>query len=136
MSGPVGTTPLYDKLRLQAGQRALVINAPESFYSALGDALDGITLLSDPEEELDFAIFFALNSEVLTATTPDIVKHLIHDGLLWVAYPKKSSEVETDLSRDVFWEILLVHGYRPVTQVYIDPVWTAMRFRHVDLIGK
>ena len=55
MSGPVGTMPLYDKLRLQAGQRALVMNAPESFYSELGDALNGITMLSEPERELDFA---------------------------------------------------------------------------------
>jgi hypothetical protein len=136
MSGPVGTTPLYDKLRLQPGQRALVINAPESFYSILGDALNAITLVSEPEDELDIAIFFALNSAELAATIPEVIAHLAHDGLLWVAYPKGSSGVQTDLSRDVFWEILLVHGYRAVTQVYIDPVWTAMRFRHVDLIGR
>jgi hypothetical protein len=110
---------------LQAGQRA-----------ALGDALDEVTLVTEPEEALDFAIFFALNSEVLTATAPEIVAELVPDGLFWIAYPKRSSGVKTDLSRDVFWEILKVHGYRPVTQVYIDPVWTAMRFRHVDLIGK
>jgi hypothetical protein len=127
--------PLYDKLRLQAGQRALVINAPESFYTALGNALNGVTLISEPAGELDFAIFFALDSEELAVTIPEVIAHLVHDGLLWVAYPKGSSGVETDLSRDVFWEILLVHGYRAVTQVYIDPVWTAMRFRHVDLIG-
>jgi hypothetical protein len=136
MTGPVGTMPLYDKLRLQAGQRALVINAPESFYSTLGSALKAVTLTSEPEGELDIAIFFAPTSEELTATIPEVIAHLVHDGLLWVATPKRSSGVETDLSRDVFWEILHVHGYRAVTQVYIDPVWTAMRFRHVDLIGK
>jgi hypothetical protein len=136
MSGPVGTTPLYDKLRLQAGQRALVVNAPESFYSALGDKLKAVAVVSEPEGELDIAIVFALNSAALTATIPEVIAHLVHDGLLWVAYPKGNSGVETDLSRDMFWEILLVHGYRAVTQVYIDSVWTAMRFRHVDLIGK
>ncbi|MGD8455238.1 MAG: hypothetical protein PVF83_02550 [Anaerolineales bacterium] len=135
MSGPVGTTPLYDKLRLQPGQRALVINAPESFYTALGNSLDGITVLSEPEGELDFAILFASDSAELTAAAPEIIAHLVEDGLLWVAYPKRSSGVETDLSRDLFWEILRSHGYRAVTQVYIDPVWTAMRFRHVDFIG-
>jgi len=128
--------PLYDKLRLQAGQRALVINAPESFCLELGDALNTVTLVSEPEGEFDIAIFFAPNSEELAATIPEVIAHLVHDGLLWVAYPKGSSGVETDLSRDVFWEILLVHGYRAVTQIYIDPVWTAMRFRHIDFIGK
>jgi hypothetical protein len=117
-------------------QRALVINAPKSFYQTLGDTFTGITLLSEPEGELDFAIYFAPDSAELAATIPEVIAHLVHDGLLWVAYPKGSSGVETDLSRDVFWEILLVHGYRAVTQVYIDPIWTAMRFRHVDLIGR
>jgi hypothetical protein len=113
-----------------------VINAPKSFFSALGDTLNAVTVVSEPEGELDFAIFFASDSAELAGTIPEVIAHLAHDGLLWVAYPKGSSGVETDLSRDVFWEILLAHGYRAVTQVYIDPVWTAMRFRHVDLIGK
>ena len=136
MSGPVGTTPLYDKLRMQVGQRALVINAPDSFYQELDDALNGISVLSEPEEELDIAILFTLDSAELAATLPEVIAHLVEDGLLWVAYPKQSSGVETDLSRDLFWEILFAHGYRAVTQVYIDPIWTAMRFRHVDFIGK
>ena len=66
---------------------------------------------------------------------PEVIAHLVEDGFLWIAYPKRSSKVKTDLSRDLFWEILLSHGYRAVTHVYIDPVWTAMRFRHVDFIG-
>jgi len=135
MSGPVGTTPLSDKLRLQPGQRALVSNAPESFYQALGDTLKEMTILSEPEGELDIAILFTPDSIELAATLPEVIAHLVEDGLLWVAYPKGSSKVKTDLSRDLFWEILRAHGYRAVTHVYIDSVWTAMRFRHVDFIG-
>jgi hypothetical protein len=135
VSGPVGTTPLYDKLRLQAGQRALVMNAPQSFYTTLGDTLNSINVLSEPEGELDFAIVFSPDSGELAATLPEVVAHLVEDGLLWVAYPKRSSRVKTDLSRDLFWDILRAYGYRAVTHVYIDPFWTAMRFRHVDFIG-
>jgi ribosomal protein L25 (general stress protein Ctc) len=72
----------------------------------------------------------------MAATIPHILEYLVNDGLLWVAYPKRISGVETDLSREVFWEIMRAHGYKAVTQVYIDDTWTAMRFRHLDLIGK
>ena len=136
MTGPVGTTPLYKKLRLTPGLNALVVNAPKAFYTELGDLLEQVTLVDEPSGELDFAILFAQNSKELTQVIPDVIAHLIYDGLLWVAYPKRSSGVETDLSRDMFWEIMRTHGYKAITQVYIDEVWTAMRFRSIDLIGK
>ena len=136
MTGPVGTTPLHKKLRITPGLNALVINAPKTLYTELGSLLNQITLVDEPVGELDFAIVFAQNSTELSQTIPDVIAHLVHDGLLWVAYPKRSSGVETDLSRDMFWEIMRTQGYKAVTQVYIDEVWTAMRFRSIDLIGK
>ena len=52
-------------------------------------------------------------------------------GLLWFSYPKKSSKVETDITRDVGWDALGSTGLRPVTQVAIDDTWSALRFRPV-----
>jgi hypothetical protein len=49
--------------------------------------------------------------------------------------PKGSSKVPTDLSRDVFWEALGYLGLRPVTQVSVDDVWSALRFRPVAEVG-
>ncbi len=57
------------------------------------------------------------------------------DGILWFAYPKKSSkEYETNLSRDDGWQPLDDLGYEGVRQVAIDEDWSALRFRHVDHI--
>jgi hypothetical protein len=58
------------------------------------------------------------------------------DGLLWVSYPKRSSKVETDISRDVGWEVMAEAGLRPVTQVSIDEIGSALRFRPVEAVGK
>jgi hypothetical protein len=46
--------------------------------------------------------------------------------VLWVAYPKGN---RTDVNRDTLWPILDEHGMRPVTQVSINQVWSALRFR-------
>ena len=45
---------------------------------------------------------------------------------LWVAYPKAN---RTDINRDTLWPILAEYGLRPIAQVAIDEVWSALRFR-------
>jgi hypothetical protein len=50
---------------------------------------------------------------------------------LWTAYPKKTSGVETDLTRDVGWEPLHGLGLQAVANVAVDDVWSALRFRPV-----
>ncbi len=67
---------------------------------------------------------------------PTAVSAVKHDGLLWISYPKRSSKVETDITRDVGWEAVTQAGLRAVTQVSINDVWSALRFRPVDRIGK
>jgi hypothetical protein len=46
--------------------------------------------------------------------------------VLWVAYPKGN---RADINRDTLWPILAEHGLRPITQVAVDGVWSALRFR-------
>ena len=50
-------------------------------------------------------------------------------GLLWFSYPKESSAIKTDISRDNGWEPVYAAGFRPVTLVAIDNTWSALRFR-------
>jgi hypothetical protein len=47
-------------------------------------------------------------------------------GILWVAYPKGN---RTDINRDTLWPILTEYGMRPIGQVAVDDVWSALRFR-------
>ncbi len=50
------------------------------------------------------------------------------DGLAWIAYPK-AGQLGTDLNRDLLWKATEGRGVRPVRQVSIDAVWSALRFR-------
>ena len=133
MAGPA---PLMKKLRLEPEKQALLLNPPESFGEALGADVSKINFLADFEENLEFVLVFAHKQRQITSVIPDIHKSLIEDGLLWLAYPKKSSKVESDLSRDVIWDMLKDYGYRPVTQISIDDIWSALRFRQAHLVGK
>jgi hypothetical protein len=64
------------------------------------------------------------------------VEAVKYDGVLWVSYPKKSSGVETDLHRDMRWHVLEEAGLRPVMQVAIDEVWSALRWGPAERVGK
>jgi hypothetical protein len=71
--------------------------------------------------------------ERLGPTALDAVRY---DGLLWMSYPKRSSKVETDITRDRGWHMLAQAGLRPVTQVSIDATWSGLRFRPIEQVGK
>ncbi len=56
------------------------------------------------------------------------VSSLTPNGLLWIAYPKKISDLQTDLSRDQGWASVFNSGWRAVRQISIDATWSALRF--------
>jgi hypothetical protein len=77
-------------------------------------------------EETDVAIVFADGQAALRAILAAQGEPLRHVPLVWVAYPKGN---RADLNRDSLWPIVAELGLRPVAQVAIDDVWSALRFR-------
>jgi hypothetical protein len=84
----------------------------------------------------DFAHLFVLNSVELETYIAQVLEAIECDALLWISYPKGSSGMETDLNRDSLWEAMKAKGIRPVTQVSVDEVWSALRFRPAEAVGK
>ena len=129
-------TPLAKKLRIQADQQVLILNAPEGFIDSLGPLPNGAELVdSTGPQRCNYVHVFVKNSQQYAELGPVATTAVKHDGILWVSYPKKSSGVETDLSRDAMWDLLGEIGWRPVSQVSIDTVWSAVRFRPNELVG-
>jgi hypothetical protein len=127
---------LVKKLRIQPGQRMLIANAPAGYAELLGELPEGTEAWETPEGEFDFVHLFVEDSNELADLGPSAIEALKYDGLLWISYPKRSSKVKTDLSRDVMWDLIADTGLRPVAQVSIDPVWSALRFRPSDEVGR
>lgn len=132
----MGKTTLAGKLRMQPGQRVLIMNAPSGYVEGLDPLPEGIELAEVPEGKYDFVHLFVTNEAELERLGLVALEAVTYDGLLWVSYPKQSSKVETDLNRDVGWEIVANAGLRPVTQVSIDEAWSALRFRPLEQVGK
>jgi hypothetical protein len=72
------------------------------------------------------AVMFADSAEALRALLATHAAALSTPNALWIAYPKAN---RIDVNRDTLWPILAERGLRPITQVAIDAVWSALRFR-------
>jgi hypothetical protein len=129
-------TSLVKKLGIRSGQRVLILNAPDGYVELLGELPNGVELSETRMGRFDFVHLFVKDSTELDAYRPAAMDALEYDGLLWISYPKRSSKVKTNLTRDVLWELMKGTGLRPVTQVSLDAVWSAMRFRPTEEVGK
>lgn len=121
------TTPLARKLRLHVATRALLL-VPEEYRAPLEPLPAGVATVA-AGESCDFVLAFLRESAAIPATVPAITAGTVPDAIIWLAYPKGGAKAGTDLNRDRLWRAIAPYGLRPVSQVAIDEVWSALRFR-------
>lgn len=129
-------TSLAVKLQIKPGQRLAVLNAPAGRLAVLEAELPGIVVTEGAAGRVDSVLLF-VHSLAETARLLGGAMEAVPPGRpLWIAYPKGTSGVRTDVNRDRLWEAVQPTGWRPVRQVALDDVWSAMRFRPPEGAGK
>jgi hypothetical protein len=113
---------LAAKLQIKPGTTVATIAAPDG-----GPDLSGVGPAAVPAEA-GAVIAFARDKDELAAVAAGAVEAARQDRLAWVAYPK-AGQLGTDLNRDSLAAALSGQGIRPVRQVALDDVWSALRFR-------
>lgn len=119
---------LAQKLQMKTSH-LLVLNVPAGYLDTLAAELPGITVSDAPVSAVDAVLLFVNGLDEANRLMPQAIAAVKSEGLLWVAYPKGSSGVKTDVNRDRLWQALEPTGWRPVRQVALDENWSAMRFR-------
>jgi Bacteriocin-protection, YdeI or OmpD-Associated len=117
---------LEKKLLITDAKKVAVINAPIRL-GQVDRKKDG---------PVDVLLVFVKDKEDISMSVDQAISSLGPKGVLWFAYPKKSSGIKTDISRDSGWTPLAKNKFVPVTQVAIDETWSALRFKPVDQIPK
>src|SRR4029434_9066506 len=90
-------TPLIQKLGIKSGFSVVFVNVPIDFVKTL-DLPPDVVILKTPKSQLDFVLLFVTSETPLTQKFSHLAAKLKPPGMLWVAWPKKSSGVATDLS--------------------------------------
>lgn len=121
---------IFEKLQLTNEKNVLIQGLPSSIekqFAKLSFAKNLTPLLRS--RKIDFALIFAVNESQLNGILQDIMPALKMESKLWVAYPKTTSKIVTDLNRESSWNKLVAAGYESIEQVSLDHVWNAAQFR-------
>jgi len=121
---------LVKKLQIKKGNKVGLVNAPVGF--ALADLPEGVDLVMTAEPGLDVVLLFAQNSEVLKRDAAALFSALKPDGIFWIAYPKKTSGLKTDLTRDAGWQVLAPLSLTPITNIALDATWSVLRWKRAE----
>lgn len=122
---------LFEKLAINNERTILIQGLPSSIekqFVKLSYAKNVTPLLKS--KKVDFALVFAINVCQLTSILKEVLSALHAESKLWIAFPKQTSKIVSDLNRDCSWNCLTEKGYETIDQIDIDHVWCAMRFKH------
>lgn len=121
--------PLAKKLLIRPDSRLLVRNAPPGYLEKLASLPDGAELLTDLEGTFDVVLLFVHNKADVDDMALESVLAARRGGVVWMIYPKKSKNIQTDINRDTGWDVLWDAGWVGIAIVAIDDAWAALRFR-------
>jgi hypothetical protein len=125
---------LLEKLQLREERNLLIQGMPSSIekqFAKLSFSKNVTPLLKT--RRIDFALVFAVNENQLSGIVQDVLPALHEDSKFWVAYPKSTSKIATDLNRGCSWGCITGAGYEGVREVALDHVWTAVRFDRIEI---
>jgi Protein of unknown function (DUF3052) len=124
------TTPLPKKLGIREGALVVLVSPPPRFAELLGplptDARVSTTL--PKKERFDVAIVFSTKKKDLETRLKSAVKSLSESGAIWIAWPKKSSGVVTEVDEFFVRAAGLATGLVDNKVCAIDDTWSGLRF--------
>ena len=124
---------LAKKLKLKPGQKAAVVNAPDGYLEKLSPLPAGTQVADKLSGKFDWIQAFVENKAELDKVLPRLVRSLRSESLLWVSYPKGSSKIQTDLTRDKGWESIREVDLKWITLISVDETWSAFALRPYKL---
>jgi hypothetical protein len=120
--------------KLKFKDNGIVINAPKALeeeWVKLGFK----TALNKTIKNANTLVFINNNTEFLDFLNNNLID-IETDSVLWFAYPKGTSKIKTDINRDTIRKIGEGYGITTVTAISINEIWSALRFRPIDRVGK
>jgi hypothetical protein len=126
---------IFEKLQLKNEKTLLIQGLPSSIekqFTKMSFAKNLTPLLRI--RKIDFALLFAVSENQLNHILLDIMPALKPDSKLWIAYPKSTSKIVTNLNRESSWQKLTNAGYENIQEVALDHVWNAVNFHKAEHI--
>ncbi len=120
-------TPLAKKLGVKEGHSVAVINEPPEFRALLTELPDRVSFQPQLDNSPDVVVAFYDRHAELEQQLGELGDAVFPDRIIWLAWPKKTSGVETDLSGDVVRATVLATKLVDVKVCAISDVWSGLK---------
>ena len=128
MSAGYSGTPLPKKLGIKPGHRVLLLSAPGPFEDGtLGELAEGVTVSHRLSGKADVIVSFHTARADRAKRMPKLREAMEPAAGLWIAWPKRASKLETDLTEDVVRELALANTLVDNKVAAIDETWSGLR---------
>jgi len=117
---------LAKKMKLKPGLSAVTINAPEKYLNELKHDSEISENLSG---KYDWIQIFVKSKAELDNLFPKVLKTLKPESILWISFPKGSSKIQTDLTRDKGWDVVAAAELKWIVLVSVNELWSAFAVR-------
>jgi hypothetical protein len=125
-------TPLVKKIGIKAGNRVALVDEPIGFRKELLDLPPDVEFISPNGNSklapLDVILFFMKSRASLEKHLPKLKSKIVQSGMIWTAWPKRASGLETDLNENVIRDSGLAIGLVDIKVCAINEVWSGLKF--------
>jgi hypothetical protein len=120
--------------KLKFKNAGVVINAPATIEKELVKI--GFSNSFDKKIKSTDTLVFVQNEKEYINFLNKQLKQVEPDSIFWIAYPKASSSIKTNINRDTIRISAETFGIQTVAIISIDDTWSALRFRPIEKVGK
>ena len=122
----MGESSLAKKMKLKPGLKAAIINVPDNYFKELKYDDDISQTLRG---RFDWVQLFVKTIAEVESLAPKAAKALKPESILWISFPKGTSKIQTDLTRDKGWDDVKELGLKWVNLVSVNDTWSAFALR-------
>jgi hypothetical protein len=126
MAGYSGT-PLAAKLGIKPGFTVFTYGAPENYASLLAPLPDDVLFVKRLTKSVDLIHLFTKSAAELDTRLRSWREAMKRDGTVWISWPKKASNVPTDITEDVIREVALPLGFVDIKVCAVDETWSGLK---------
>jgi len=120
-------TPLPKKLGIKPHATVVLVNEPRGFETTLGELPEGVTFVAEAKGKPDLIVWFIRTRFELESRINEM-RDLTGNGGLWIAWPKKSSGVVSDLTENIIRDTGLAVGLVDYKVCAVDATWSGLKF--------
>lgn len=124
-------TPLWKKLGIVEGSRVRVLDAPDTLdgeLTAIAPLPAGVSFLARTGRDLDVIVAFVTRASTLRKRIDPLTRAIAPAGRLWIAWPKRAAQTDTDVDFDLVQRTGLATGLVDNKSASITDVFQGLQF--------